>query len=94
MDLRHIGSVALLAMMAVAALSLFPIAHGPFSATHGPITAVRDLRLRAILLSAIASAAAALVSALMALVSVGRCAAQFSDVEQWSADRASSPLRC
>ena len=49
MDLRWLGSVALLAIVAVAALFLCPLAHGSYSATHGPTTTLRSWQLRAIL---------------------------------------------
>ena len=73
MDVRHLGSVALLVIMAVAALFFFPAAHGSYSSTHGPITAVRSLRLRAVLFFAIAAAAAVLSAIVHMLVSLGRC---------------------
>lgn len=68
MDVRHIGSIALLAVMAIAALFFFPAAHGSYSSTHGPITALRSFRLRVFLLLVIAAAAAALSAILQTLV--------------------------
>lgn len=49
MDLRWFGSVALLAIIGIAALFLFPVAHGSYSATHGPTTTLRSRQLRAVL---------------------------------------------
>lgn len=68
MDVRHIGSIALLAIMAIAALFFFPAAHGSYSSTHGPITALRSFRLRAFLLFVITAAAAVLSAIVHTLV--------------------------
>jgi hypothetical protein len=94
MDVRHIWSVALLAIMAVAALFFFPAAHGSYSATHGPITALRAYRLRAFLLFVISSAAAALAAILQALVSIGTTWAEFLVSPLLSSHCTCSPLRC
>lgn len=68
MDLRWIGSVALLAVIAVAALFLFPIAHGSYSATHGPGTDLRAKHLLTALMFAITAGAFSLVQALASLI--------------------------
>ncbi len=94
MDVRHIGSIALLAIMAVAALFFFPAAHGSYSSTHGPITAVRSLRLRAILFFVIAAAAAALSCLLRAMISFGYCRMELAPVPSFASRLDAAPLRC
>jgi hypothetical protein len=37
---------AILAVICTIAIFLFPVASGPYSAVHGPVTALRSLRLR------------------------------------------------
>lgn len=56
MNLRWVGSIALLAVIAVAALFLFPVAHGSYSATHGPGSALRSTQFRSTLMFVIAGA--------------------------------------
>ena len=68
MDLRWVGSVALLAVIAVAALFLFPLAHGSYSATHGPGTDLKAKHLLTALMFVIAAGAFSLVQALASLV--------------------------
>lgn len=67
MGLRWCGSVALFAIIGIAALFLFPVAHGSYSATHGPTTTLRWKQLRAVLMFVI-SAAVFLVAQLLAPV--------------------------
>ncbi len=93
MDLRHLGSIALLAVMAVAALFFFPAAHGSYSSTHGPITAVRSLRLRAILFFVIAAAAAVLKAILHSLRSIARGCEEPLFAPDLSPASISAPLR-
>lgn len=94
MDLRHAGSIALLALMAVAALFFFPVSHGSYSATHGPMTALRASRFRVVLMFAIASAAAALMAIVAALVELGRGFVDICIVGVDTAALSCSPLRC
>jgi hypothetical protein len=49
--------LAILAIACVVGLFLFPAAHGPYSAVHGPVTALRSLRAGVSLRWAIAAAA-------------------------------------
>lgn len=93
MDLRYAGSIALLALMAVAALFFFPLAHGSFSATHGPITALRASRFRAVLMFAMAAASAALMNIVSALIQVGRISDEHAPIGE-SIAFSFSPLRC
>lgn len=93
MDLRHAGSIALLAIMAVAALFFFPAVHGSYSSTHGPMTALRSQRLRAFLLCVISAAAAALTAMVNILVALGRCGSGSAPILAFSPHLVSSPLR-
>ena len=93
MGLRHFGSIALLAVMAVAVLFFFPAVHGSYSATHGPITALRASRLRVLVSFLIASAAAALAS-LLTMARFGRCFAPACTPAFLCFSPACSPLRC
>ena len=44
---RHFGfEFVLLVVICVGALFLFPIAHGSYSAVHGPVTALRSIKNR------------------------------------------------
>lgn len=68
MDLRWVGSVALLAVIAVAALFLFPVAHGSYSATHGPGTDLRSKQFRNVLMFVVAASGFSLTLLLTLLV--------------------------
>jgi len=68
MDLRWVGRVALVAVIGIAALFLFPLAHGSYSATHGPSTALRAKHLRNVLMFVISAAAFGLVQAVALLI--------------------------
>jgi len=94
MDVRHLGTVALLAVMAVAALFFFPAAHGSYSATHGPITALRSFRLRAFLMFVITAAATVLTALVYFIIALGFCRPELSTVSLHSRNISSSPLRC
>ena len=54
---RTITEVALLGMFCVLALFLFPAVQGPYSAVHGPVTALQSVRAAAKLRWAIIQAA-------------------------------------
>ncbi len=44
MDLRHAAAnTAVAVLLCVMAMFLHPVAHGPYSAVHGPTTALRSL---------------------------------------------------
>ena len=47
--------VVFVTLIAVILLGLLPLRYGPFSATHGPVTALRSQRLAALLFAIIAS---------------------------------------
>ncbi|MGH9523914.1 MAG: hypothetical protein ACRD3E_15425 [Terriglobales bacterium] len=70
MDLRWVGSVALLAVIAISALFLFPVAHGSYSATHGPGTDLRWKQFRSVLMFVIAAAGFALARTLAPLTTL------------------------
>ncbi len=58
MDLRHAAAnVALTVMLCVMAMFLHPVAHGPYSAVHGPTTALRARYRSLTILVAMARAA-------------------------------------
>lgn len=47
MSWRHFGfEFVLLVVICVAALFFFPVAHGSYSAVHGPVTALRSIKYR------------------------------------------------
>ncbi len=55
---RHLGyEIAIVAVICTVCLFLFPTAGGSYSAVHGPVTALRSLRLRLNLWLAVALAA-------------------------------------
>lgn len=93
MDLRWVGSVALLAVIAVAALFLFPIAHGSYSATHGPGTDLRAKHLLTALMFVIAAGAFSLVQALALLILVCLASIPFETLALPPAIVCYSPLR-
>jgi hypothetical protein len=88
MDLRWYGSVALVAVIGVAALFLFPMAHGSFSATHGPTTPLRSGRFRAVLMFLIAAAG----SLLAQLLAPGSLLSPIHNHEQAAAVSAVPPI--
>lgn len=94
MDGRYLGNVALVVLMAVAALFFFPAAHGSFSSTHGPITAVRSLRMRTLLMFAIAAAAAVLTALVRGLMVLGSCRCDLFPAALSACSSSCSPLRC
>jgi hypothetical protein len=51
---RLLRILAILAVITVALLLLFPAANGPYSATHGPATALRAIQEAMLLLAIIA----------------------------------------
>jgi hypothetical protein len=58
MDLRHLAADAtLMVIVCVAAMFLHPVAHGPYSAVHGPTSALRAYHRSRVVLTAIALAA-------------------------------------
>jgi hypothetical protein len=93
MDVRHIGTIALLAIMAIAALFFFPAAHGSYSSTHGPITALRSFRLRTFLLFVICAAVTLLSGILSILLLVSRVSAEDSSEPHFAFASMSRPLR-
>jgi hypothetical protein len=52
-----VNRLAILAIACILGLFLFPVAHGPYSAVHGPVTALSALRAEICLRWAIAAAA-------------------------------------
>jgi|GEM_PF-3600801 hypothetical protein len=67
---RHGCEIAVLTVICVLMIFLFPLMHGPYSVLHGPVTALRAARaavhLRlAIVQAALSSLANSLISALM-----------------------------
>jgi hypothetical protein len=68
MELRWMGSIVLVAVIGIAALFLFPLAHGSYSATHGPTTALRAKHFRNVLMFVISAAVLGLAQAMALLV--------------------------
>lgn len=68
---RHLGyEIAIVVVICTVCLFLFPTAGGSYSAVHGPVTALRSLRLRLKLWVAIALAALRLLRLLLQDTSV------------------------
>ncbi len=68
MDLRDIAGAVILLILCIGAMALFPVAHGPYSAVHGPTTSLRERRLVWLLRTSIALAASVLAARLIHLV--------------------------
>ena len=74
---RIAGALAVFAVLAVLALFFFPGMDGPYSAVHGPVTALLSLRaavrLRGIIRAGVKAARTWLAQARMALLSLAFC---------------------
>ena len=93
MNLRWVGSVALLGVIAIAALFLFPLAHGSYSATHGPGTDLRSKQFRSVLMFVIAATGFALARILALLSTLFVVGFAGEPAELCPALPAFSPLR-
>jgi hypothetical protein len=93
MKVRHIGGLVLLIVMAVATIFLFPVAHGPYAATHGPVTALRAIRLLTLSILSIASAAA-ILSALLAACTFASVSTEVAGAQVLTPIDSPAPLRC
>jgi hypothetical protein len=55
MFLRHFSyEFAILAILCIAAIFLFPVIQGPYSAVHGPVTALLSIKARLLMWLALA----------------------------------------
>lgn len=83
----------LLVVMAVATTFFFPVAHGSYAATHGPVTALRANRLRSLLVFGI-KCAAAVLSALLAACTFAFVSSEAAEARVLTLLDSPAPLRC
>jgi hypothetical protein len=93
MKAGYIGGLVLLVVMAVTTIFLFPVAHGPYAATHGPVTALRAIRLLSLAMLSIASAAA-ILSALSAAYTFASVSAEVAQAKVLTPLNSLAPFRC
>jgi hypothetical protein len=87
--------LAVLAMISIICIFLFPVAQGPYSAIHGPVTALQAIRSAArVKLSMIAAALSRLNSPRGFLTRVRYNSLQISDSEILQAGQLGAILRC
>jgi len=90
---RHLGyELALVAVICTLAIFLFPSASGPYCIVHGPVTALRAMRARVLLLISLAVTLLGLAS--VALLRLGAAIESFLAFDQIDPLRQSSTLRC
>jgi hypothetical protein len=82
---RHGCEIAVLTVICVLMIFLFPLMHGPYSVLHGPVTALRAARaavhLRlAIVQGALSALANCLISVLVVFAQFSLSKAQFQSV--------------
>ncbi len=94
MKLGDIAGTVIVLILCVGAMALFPVAHGPYSAVHGPTTTMRARRLLLMLRSAMALAAATLRSLLAPGATSILAVVPMTSTQFLAAASASSPLRC
>ncbi len=96
MELRHAASdIALMVLVCVMAVFLHPIAHGPYSAVHGPTTALRAHYRSVVVRISIALAAFSLAALLLPGCWFALYFAAFAGFAALSAPSpAPLPLRC
>ncbi len=102
MDLRHAAAdIALMVLVCVMAMFLHPIAHGPYSAVHGPTTALRAHYRSIVVRISIALAAFSVAALLLPGVAAAALGCRFALFAAFATfavlsapDSAPLPLRC
>jgi len=90
---RHLGyELAVVAVICTLAIFLFPSASGPYCIVHGPVTALRAMRARVLLLISLAVTLLGLAS--LALFGRGTCPDFFLTCDRIEPLQQPSILRC
>ncbi len=92
---RHLGyEVAILAVICTVAIFAFPATSGPYSAVHGPVTALLSLRMKLKLWLAMALAALQLAGLVMPRFAAQRAAQPMILLPQSVPPEQTAILRC
>jgi hypothetical protein len=92
---RHLGyEVAIVAVICTVAIFAFPAASGPYSAVHGPVTALLSLRVKFKLWLAMALAAFQLAGLVMPRLAAQRAAESMIPLPQSVPPEQIAILRC